>query len=53
MKVLKALLTVLTALAVALTAALLLVQDKKRAPLYPDLRKRAVTPVLHKKHPPA
>lgn len=51
MKVLKVLLALLTTLAVALTAALLLIQDKKRAPLYPDLRKRAVTPVLHKSIP--
>ncbi len=53
MKVLKALLAVLTTLAVALTAALLFIQDKNAPALYQDLRKRAVTLRLAKKHPPA
>ena len=51
MKVLKALLAVLTALAVALTAALLFIQDKNRTPLYPDLRERAVSSFSDTKAP--
>ena len=51
MKVLKALLAVLTALAVALTAALLFIQDKN-APRYIQIYENEQSPrVLHKNSP--